>query len=190
MTPVCFHNGFISVNLQLQFQSGVHFLFCCCYTCCGIVFLCQVSTSLSLHPDRLHCCTEPLLQYVSLMTSWLRKWVWTNAVECQKHKDPSQVNSDAPPTYVFLQIIYIHTPTFMLKLQLLSCSHWIFFHVCLSCSLVFTGMSAFFTWHTTDLIWDMLTALVQLLNMRRWYLIQQPLWAHSWATIPSDTPTH
>lgn len=64
--PVYFHNRFISQTLKLHFQSSMHLLFCCCYICCGIVFLCQASTSLSLHPDGLACCTEALLQYVSL----------------------------------------------------------------------------------------------------------------------------
>lgn len=101
----CFHKGFISEALQPQFRSSMHLLFCCCYTCCGIVFLCQASISLSLHPDGLACCAEPLLRYVSLLMSWVGKQCRTNAVKCQKCQDLSPLNSYAPPTK-FLNMNY------------------------------------------------------------------------------------
>lgn len=70
----------------------------CCNTCCGIVFLCQASASLSLRPDGLACCSDPQLRYVFLLMSWLGKRGWTIAAKCQKCQDPSLVNSDACPT--------------------------------------------------------------------------------------------
>lgn len=120
--------------------------------CCGIVFPCQASTSLSLHPDGLDCCTEP-----SLLMSWLGKWGRTNTVKCQKCQDPgSLVYSDAPPTK-FFNISYKCTPQmFMLKLQLVSCLHWIrkanIYRLFL-CSLCYSPIrryAAFCTWYITE----------------------------------------
>ncbi len=137
---LCFHNGFISETLQPHFQRSVHLLFCCCYTWCGIVFLCQASTSLSLHPDGLACCTEPLLRYASLLMSWLGKQGWANAVKCQKVS--GSISSDSPPTYqVFKYSLY--TPQmFMLELQkapvCTGSEKCIYFLSCVSSHLIFS----------------------------------------------------
>lgn len=157
--PVCFHNGFISKTLWPRFQSGVHLLFCCCYTCCGIVFLCQASTSLSLHPDGLACCSEPLLRYVSL--SW---WAgWGNRVEqillnTKKCQDLFPVCSVAPPTKKKkLQIINVRPKCLSLQFLSVMFSHFL--------TLLFTGMQL--SEHDTHLhsIRDILISMVQLLNM-------------------------